>query len=175
MATSGGALFGTGGGVFGLGGTGITTTGIANAAGDIAGVFGGFQQAEGYDTEAKIYEQGASDAETQARLAGDVEGLQAFQLNRKVALTESAQRAAAATNGLQEAGSVSSLLRESQQQGAEASTNLLFNTTQKQLQLGEQANAAELQASAAKDAASGSIVGGLLKGVAGIAAVAGMF
>jgi len=172
---AGGALFGTAGGIAGFGGTGLTTSGLTNAVGDFAGVFSGFQQAQGYDTEAQIYEQGASDARTQAALAGDVEGLQAFQLKRKVALTESAQRAAAATNGLQESGSVTSLLQESMMQGNEASTNLLFNTTQKQAQLGEQANAAELQASAAKDAASGSIVGGLLKGVGGIAAIAGMF
>lgn len=175
MQTSGGAYFGTQGGIFDLGGSGLTSTGISNAASGIAGAFGAFQQAEGYSDEAHIYSEGAADARRQAQLAGDVEGLQAFQLNRKVALTESAQRAAAATNGLSESGSAAALIRESFQQGNEATGNLLFNTVQKQAQFQEQAGAADLQARAARDASSGSIVGGLLKGVGALVSIGGMF
>lgn len=171
--TSGGAFFGTQGGIAGLGGSGLTSTGIADVAGGIGGVFAGFQAAEGYDTEAHLYSEGAAQARQQGRLASEVEDLQAFQLNRKVALTESAQRSAAATNGLSEAGSAAALLRESARQGGEAEANLLFNTSQKVAQFQDQASAADVQARAAHDAASGSIVGGLLKGVAGIASFAG--
>lgn len=174
VAVSGGALFGTQGGVFGLGGTGITGAGITNVLGDVGGVFSGFQQSEGYRDEAKLYEQGEIGALQQAGLAKDTEQLQAFQLQRKVALTESAQRAAAAANGLSESGSVVSLLRESAIQGNEAQGNLMFNTEQKVAQLDEQAEAARQQKMAARDAAFGSVVGGLLKGVAGIVGVAGM-
>ncbi len=174
-AVSGGALFGTQGGIAGLGGTGLTTTGIGEVAGGLAGAYGGFQQAAGYETEAKIYGEGATEARTQAGLAENVEDIQAFQLNRKVALTESAQRAAAATNGLGEAGSALSLLRESQQQGNEAKGNLLFNTVQKVGQLQTQATAADMQSQAAKDAAEGSMVGGILKGVSSVVSLAGMF
>lgn len=158
-------------GALGFGGTGFTASGFSTVFGDIGGLVSGFTGAEGYRAEADAYGIGATLAQEQAAAAEEIGELQKFQLNRKVALSESSTRAAAAQNGLQETGSVADIIRESQIQGAQAEQNITYSTELKADQYREQAAAAEAQAKAANDAGFGSIVGGLFKGAAAAASM----
>jgi hypothetical protein len=150
-------------------------TSLGTAAGDFAGLFKGFQDAKAYGAEANLYQMGEASARNSAVAAGEVGKIEEFQLQRKVNLSESATRAGAASNGLAESGSVGSILRESAMQGANANQNIMYSTELKVDQYNEQANAAEMQASAARTAASGAITGGIIKGVTGVAQIASMF
>jgi hypothetical protein len=151
-----------------------TLTSLGTAAGDFGGLFQGFQQAKAYDAEANLYEMGASSARNSAMAAGEVGKIEEFQLQRKVGLSESATRAGAASNGLAESGSVGDILRESAMQGHQANQNIMYSTELKVDQFDEQAHAAEMQASAARTAASGAITGGIIKGITGVAQIASM-
>lgn len=162
-------------GLFAMGGDGWNAKDMGAAFGAIGGVFAGVENAEAYYGEARRYGEAENSFENQAAAAQNIGDVEQFQLKRKVALSESATRAGAAGNGLQEAGSVADILRSSAMQGKMAEQNLTYSTELKVDQYNEQAHAAEMMGQAAKSAAVGSIVGGVFKGLTGAAQIAAMF
>ena len=170
-----GDLAGGGTGIFGTGGSGLTAAGVGGAASGVAGMVGGFFAAQGYDAEEGLYNAGAAAANEQAGTTRTLGQLEEFGAARKVGLVESSQRAAIARNGLQEAGSAADMLRESTIQGAQTKQSIMFSTQLKANQYTMQAEADTAEAKAAGTAATGAEIGGVLKGISGIGALASMF
>lgn len=176
-AASSSGLLGIGSGkegLFGWGGTGFSVKGAADAVTGLSGLVGGIMGQEAYRAEADLYGQAAFSAFSQAETAEVIGGLEAARAQRTISLTESAQRSAASKNGLAESGSVADLLRESVTQGAQTIQAIDFQTELKADQYRMKAYAAQEQQAAAKEAAGGSLFGGILKGAAGIAQLAVM-
>lgn len=127
--------------------------------------------AQGFEKAGQIADQNAFEAQAAGKL-------QQVQLARQVYQTVGAGEAAAGANGLRLEGSVANLIRSTGSQGALASQLLNTQTQinvngylqQAQADYTEEAQANEA-AEAAKKAASGSILGSVIKGVIGLASV----
>ena len=157
--------------------TGPTSKGIGGAIGDIGGAVTDLFAAGGQQASAASDRISASSYRQAADIAGqnlDIEkqsvAIKQLQADREIYLNESAQKAAAAGNGFQEAGSAVAILADSANQGAlqkrliDQQGQITENATQMQINsLNTQATLADNAANAADNAAFGDTLGGALK------------
>lgn len=140
---------------------------------DIGGAVSGLFGAAGDKAEAKAYSLASSYALQNAKITEASTQIQEAQAQRKIFQTTGAQQAQVASAGFASSGSSVDLLRSSMQQGSLQKSLIreqgLINEN------GYQEEAARYQgmASAAQKAAAGSGIGGILKGIAGIASFIG--
>ncbi len=170
------------GGGFGGGGFKLSSSTASNAGGAVSDIFAGFgdaYKAQGDELEAGMYREGATLAEQNAQYTEAATGVKIAQQQRELEISQGRTTAAVAGAGFEASGSALDLLRESAQQGALAKgvlTQQGFITEQGYKEqadaLNAQASAADVAASAAKSAETGSFISGALKGAA---AIAGLF
>lgn len=149
-----------------LGGSGFSPAGInfgglGQAGGSIFSGIGSFQSAAAYDA-------GADFADVEAKVAKENTNLQEFQYGRKLNMILGSQSAAAGANNLQTTGSAMSLMRSAQQQGALQKATLQVQGNVQVAGYQEQAAQLRDEASAARTAGTGGILGGIIGGIASI-------
>lgn len=166
----------------------MSLTGIGNALGDFGGAVGSLFQGFGDEEAAQTYTQAGNLEGVAATYAGEGSTLvaqstaiQTAQTQRQVNLTLGSQQAEVSGAGLKGGGSNSYLLASSAQQGALATALVQEQGAVTQIGFQEQQEALLAQqqtdyglASQASSAATGSFIGGALKGVAGIGALFGL-
>ncbi len=160
-------------------GTGIADVG--GAVGDIFGYFGDQSKAETLGLSADEYRDAAALTGQNIELQQQSNGIQQLATSRSIYKNLSTQQATAAANGFQESGSALDILADSKRQGALQQQIVLengkikLNTLQSQQdQYETQAEIADKSAQAAKNSGFGDLIGGALKGIAGIAAFAAL-
>ena len=179
---------------------GITSKGLATGIGDLGGAVGSlftaagdqasqqndYLAAENDTLAASSYTQASGIASQNLSLEQQSTAIKETQADREIFQNESSQQATAAGNGFQEAGSAAAILADSANQGAlqkqliQQQGDITANATQEQLlalntQSQEASNQATMQTNAgnaAGSAATGALVGGAFKAVAGIASIA---
>jgi hypothetical protein len=135
---------------------------------------------------ASSYTQAAGIAGENLTLEEQSVAIKETQADREIYQNDSSQRATAAANGFQEAGSAAAILADSANQGQLQKTliqqqgDIVENATRQQiLSLNTQAQEANTQAlmqdnaaNAAGEAGTGALIGGAFKAISGIASLA---
>lgn len=148
----------------------MSAAGFGDLGGAVDAIFGAVGQLK----SAKGYQKAAQFAQENASLAQQSTNIQQIMAQRKITQTVGGQQADIAGAGLANAGSALDIMRDS---ASQASLTKQLITTQGQINvLGYEAEAAnyESMASAAKTAAGGGILGGLLKGAGAVMSIAAM-
>lgn len=145
---------------------GIDFDRIGGAVDDLTGAIGSFSAAKGYKAQAKGYDAAAEISRVNKEIASEAAGIQAFSADRDIYKTLGAQRAAIGANGLSASGSALDVLRDSATQGSLTKQLLGRQSAIESLSYDQEAASFEMQAAAARNAASSSKksgIGGLVK------------
>ena len=175
VATDTGSLFG-----------GLSSKGLTTGIGDLGGAatdlfaFEGTQiSAENDRLSATAYREAASLATENLGIEEKSVAIKQTQADRSIYQNESSQKATAAANGFQEAGSAASILADSANQGRLQKTlideqgTITENATRAQISsLNAQAQEADNAASGSGIAGIGDLIGGAFKAVSSIASLA---
>lgn len=156
-----------GGGLFGSGST------FATAGGDLLGgvgsLVGGMQQSAADMNQAAIYGQEVTGLQWDTQYQMESGYLQGVGAARAGNLATGATKAEIGAHGLTESGSAADLVTESAVQSKLNQSVIQYQSDIKLADLSNQIAVAQLEEKAAKDAASGSLLGGILGAVGGIA------
>ena len=168
------------------GGWSPSSKGITSGIGDLGGAVSDIFSYEGSQASAASdriaaagYRKASGIATDNLAIEEQSVAIKQQQADRAIYQNESAQKATAAANGFEEAGSAASILADSANQGHIQKTlideqgQITENATKIQVaSLDTQAQQADAAAAAADTAGIGHLVGGAFKAVAGIASLA---
>jgi hypothetical protein len=153
---------------FGTKGVNNVGTGLTDIGGAVADLFA----AQGDKSEATNYTAAAGLADQNAQYTMLSTGIKNMQADREIYQTIGKESADVAASGFSSGGSAGDLLRSSASQGALTHATLSEQGLIQEQGYEEQASSYRNMAEAANSAATGSTIGGILKGVAGVAALA---
>lgn len=155
---------------------------ISGAVGDLFSSEGHKAKAEGDRIEAQNYDLASGLALKNEKFTETSTAIKQSQLDRSIYQTIGGERADVAGAGFAESGSALDLLRDSASQGAltkavAGQQGLITEAsyTEQAQSYTNMASAARLAANAEDDAATGSLITGAIKGIAGVANIAALF
>jgi hypothetical protein len=147
---------------------GISPGAAGSIAGGVGDLFSGIFAGLGDFAEGKAYSQAAKYAQQNAIVSEEAGKIKSFQAERAIYKTIGAQQAEYAGAGLTGGGSAQEVLRSSISQGALEKAIINEQTQINVTGYEEQAAQFKGMATAAKDAGTGSIIGGVFKAAAAI-------
>lgn len=155
-----------------------TVNDIAGGVSDFFAAFGADQQAAATGEEAQTYGEAATLAQQNEQFTAQSTAIQEAQQNRQITQAMGRTTAQVAGAGFANSGTALSLMRSNAEQGSLSQAVTAQQGLMNEASYAEQAQAdtnmqtAALDTEAAeKNAATGDIIGGVLKGVAAIASV----
>jgi hypothetical protein len=146
--------------------------GVAKGAGSIGGAVSDLFAAKGDKAEATNYTAAAALADKNAQYTELSTGIKNMQADRQIYQTIGQQQADVAGAGFSGGGSSGDLLRSSAEQGSLTHATLSEQGLIQEQGYQEQAASYRTMASSANNASTGSTIGGIIKGIAGIASLA---
>ena len=147
---------------------GISAGGAGQIAGGVGDLFSGIFAGLGDYAEGKAYSQAAKYAKQNAVVSEEAGQIKSFQTERAIYRTLGAQKAQYAGAGLTESGSAQDVLRSSISQGSLEKAIVNEQTQINVTGYEEQAAQFKGMATAAKEAGTGDIIGGIFKAAAAI-------